>query len=121
MSFSTQVSESMRTAEHRYWFRNTAKPWTRKENEAPWRADAPWFKRRRVLAEYGPGRTDVTYLKPVHDEADRALADRLDGERMLFMRGLGTLPKIDWIRSEALDAELENLGYTGDDGEEGAE
>ena len=121
LSFSQKVSISMRTPDHRYWLRTTNKPWTRGPDEAPWRADAPWFQRRQCLARYpGPSRTAVEWL-PLADAGNRDLSESLSARTQAFMVSLGPLPKVDWIRSSEVRDELEKLGYAGDEDDLGEE
>jgi arylsulfatase A-like enzyme len=59
-SYGGTITTSVRNANGRYWLRHTAEPYTRGTDEAmaPWRAEAPWFQKKQVFAQYGSdGRT----------------------------------------------------------------
>jgi len=122
LSFSSKVTVTLRSEDHRYWFRTLREPWTRAEDEAPWRADAPWFRFRKSLADY-PGaeprpRTNVRWLplkQPEHRQLAGVLHRRLQG----FLETMGEVPKTRYIRSEEVLQQLGDLGYTGEEEDEG--
>lgn len=114
-SFTEKISISLRTRDERYWFRRTPEPWTRPPDEAPWRADAPWFREKELLAVYdGPRRTAVRWLDADEPEV-RSRMGALNAALQDFMMVIGPPPKPAQIEDPELRAELLRLGYTDGD------
>ena len=103
---------TLRTPEHRYWFRNIPEPWTRKDSEAPWRADAPWFRDPECLATYDDEvPTRVRWLDPTAPE-HAGLTRELRERTLALLRAMGPPGSIDEIQNDKLDEQLRQLGYT---------
>jgi arylsulfatase len=113
LSAVSNITLSLRDGQHRYWLRRLDQPYERPPEEAPWRADAPWFREKECLARYpGPSRTAVEWLDL---EAEQGLRLRLNRALKDYLERLGPLVQSTRIEDEELRAELDELGYV--DGE----
>ena len=80
LSFVGQISVSLRTRDHRFWFRRSEEPYTRAPDEFPWRADAKWFLERECLADYEPSDPTAVRWLNLADPAHAAVAGVLRAE-----------------------------------------
>jgi len=105
------VTWTIRTDEHRYWYRKDNVPFEREA--AQWRADAPWFTEKMVLAEYPAElRTEVEYID-LESAEGAAVSSELRGTMASFIKSLGEVPKPGVVGDAETLKELEKLGYTG--------
>ncbi len=115
LSFVGTIAWSLRTSTHRYYLRTTAEPWTRPPDQAPWRVEAPWFQRKQALASYPHDvRTQVEWISPQAPE-NRRLVRHLRTLLEDFMAALGTPVEQASILDPALEEQLRQLGYVGED------
>jgi arylsulfatase A-like enzyme len=109
LSAFSNITLTLRDAEHRYWLRRLDQPYERPPDIAPWRADAPWFREKECLARYpGPSRTAVEWLDPL---ADEGLHARLKQAVADYVARLGPLRQSTRIEDPELREELSKLGY----------
>ena len=105
------IATTIRTKEHRYWFRHTRQPWRRPPDQAPHRADARWFLEQHCLAEYpGPSRTQPRWMRP-DAPVNAALVGELGARMQERLESLGKLPTPEEIDDPGLRDFLANLGY----------
>jgi arylsulfatase A-like enzyme len=105
------ITVTIHDGQHRYWWRRSEEPFVRPPNEAPWRADAPYYLERECLARY-PSRTAVEWLDPrAHAELSARMNEQVQG----FLTGLGTLRQSTEITDPELLEQLSELGYAAGD------
>lgn len=113
-TFESKLAISLRTRNHRYWFRTTPKPWVRKE--APWRGEARWFQELENLAEYDDSDpTTPNWLDPSaaeHEELHAEFKLLLNDAYRMVKEG----PPTEEIEDPEYAAQLENLGYLDNEG-----
>jgi hypothetical protein len=108
------ISMTVRTRDHRYWWRKGPEAYTRPDDSAPWRAEAPWFSDKHSLARYpGPVRTEVEWLDAAGEHAD--LKEELRVRLRAYYTSLGTIASPRPIRDADLDDQLRKLGYVDGD------
>jgi arylsulfatase A-like enzyme len=107
-SFESRMALSLRSGSHRYWFRTTRGPWTRKD--APWRALAPWFLNRENLAAYADERPTTPEWLDL-ETADRRLKRDFRAEKAQVLKRIEASPKPDTIVDPEYREQLEKLGY----------
>jgi hypothetical protein len=107
------VAITFRVPEGRYWFRTTREPFVRPPDEAPWRADAPWFRERESFARYAPEAPTTPIWAPPGDPAFADVAPALQTQALALKKSGRELPKAVRIEDPELARELESLGYVG--------
>ncbi len=111
VSSVADVALTIRTQTHRYWYRTSSEPYTRPPNDAPWRADAPWFRERQSLARFEPGSmTRYELIQPQAPE-NRELTEKLHRAFVHFRKGLGPVARGERNEDPELAAQLRALGY----------
>jgi len=112
-SFESNICISLRDAEHRYWYRVTRRPWTRKE--APWRAEAKWFREREVLAAYPDEAPTQPSWLDLRGGRNSELKLRFREDVKHILQTLTAVPSPEEIEDEAFLEELRDLGYLDSD------
>lgn len=119
-SYAGTITSSMRDARGRYWLRHTADPYTRGNDPAmaPWRAEAPWFQRKQVLAKYGPDERTPEWIDvrqgqgAQQAERSKVVLKARHAAALAVAESFGEVLNID---DPELRAQLKRLGYLDDE------